>query len=199
MKKKLNKILRNSSFLSSISWFEKTQCGVAKGKENILKHISGCADFTPRPPTAEMSSTILLSWAWLQWLLLNIQRISATQDCIHKHNRGGPLFCYRLNICCFLHAFLKRFTSFLLEKPQQRSANVATMWMCVRMRVAAAECAYCAVQQPGDEAEDEQWDEDSRRQVGTFVHWRHSARRMWSWMVIWLIINLMSERLGYVV
>ena len=143
----LNKILRNSSFLSSISWFEKTQCGVAKGKENILKHISGCADFTPRPPTVEMSSTILPSWAWLQWLLLNIQRISATQDCIHKHNRGGPLFCYRLNICCFLHAFLKRFTSFLLEKPQQRSARVGTIWMCVRMLQQSVHTVRCSNQE----------------------------------------------------
>ena len=41
---------------------------------------------------------------------------------------------------------------------------MVTIWKCVRMRVAAAECAYCAVQQPGDEAGDQQWDEDSRRQ-----------------------------------
>ena len=65
----------------------------------------------------------------------------------------------------FFALFLKRFTSFLLEKPQQRSANVATIWMCVRMQQSVH-----TVQQPGDEAEDEEWDEDSRRQVGTFVH-----------------------------
>ena len=33
----------------------------------------------------------------------------------------------------------------------------------------SVQCVH-TVQQPGDEAEDEEWDEDSRRQVGSFVH-----------------------------
>ena len=43
---------------------------------------------------------------------------------------------------------------------------MATIWMCVGV----LQQSVHTVQQPGDEAEDEQWDEDSRRQVGTFVH-----------------------------
>ena len=135
-------MFKNSSFLSSISWFEKTHCGVAKRifwKGNILNHISGCAECTYRLFSSDCRDLLSLTTPQYSVDQRRSRLHTQTEAALMLQHEYLPFSSFNIFVC-----FWRRLTSSLLEKPKQRSANVATIWICVRMRGAAAQCAMCA-------------------------------------------------------